>query len=122
MTRTLEVGELVDVHDQTLAVLAGPDRLRYLAILADHVTLRARGEYLEAGHNDEARALAALRALNEVMIVVAKQLKSSMTGKPAYPDGAFLEVILEQGAIGGSEGAVRDALAYAMKEFQGQWP
>lgn len=112
----------MEVPDEALVILAGPSRQRFLVALSGHVTLRARAEYIEAGHNDERQALAALRAINEVMIVIVKQLKSTMDGKPAYPDEAFLQVISEKAAIGGCEEVVRAALIYAVKEMQGQWP
>ena len=109
-------------RERVLELLVGPDRIPYLLTLASHFTLRARGEYVEAGQNEEAQALASLRAANEVMIVIVKQLRSSMAGQPDYPEDVFVRILLEKSAIGGREGVARDAIVNAIREFDGKWP
>jgi hypothetical protein len=104
----------VAIRDQALAVLAGPFREKFLIALTGGLAMSGRGEYVEAG-NDEAHALAALRALNELMIVVTKQLISSRAGRPAYPDEAFLTVLAEKSATGHIEHALDRALRAALR-------
>lgn len=75
---------------RSLQLLAGPDRIRFLARLAGSLVLAARGEYVEAGQSVD-RAWVALRAVNEMVLVISAQLTSAAEGRdPAYPDAASL--------------------------------
>lgn len=56
------------------------------------------------------------------MIVIVKQLRSSMAGQPDYPEDVFVRILLEKSAIGGREGVARDAIVNAIREFDGKWP
>ena len=107
---------LPEVHD-LYSILAGSSRQDFLLALADNITLRARGEYVETG-NSQNHTLAALRALNEVMIVVVTQARSSTRCKPAYPDDAFLRVIVEKASAGKCEHVVKAALADALRQIR----
>ena len=94
-----------------MVMLSGELRVRFLAALAASLALAARGEYLEAGRT-EAHALAALRAVNEMLIVVGKQLRSSLAGRREYPDDAFMRVLAESSKVG----HVEHVLQWALKE------
>src|SRR5260221_13542602 len=87
------------IRDEALAALSGRNRERFLAALVGAIALAGRGEYMEAG-NTEAHALAALRAINEMGIVVGKQLRSSLAGQSAYPDEAVIDVLEDKAKIG----------------------
>lgn len=104
-------------YEQALAALGGNDREHFLIALAFGVAFAARGEYAEAG-NDEMHALIALRSVNEMMIVITDQIKSSRSGKPAYPDDAFLRVLKDNAAIGGSENVFFWALENAIDDLK----
>ncbi len=83
-------------------MLEGDRRRGFLVALASELPLAARGEYAEAGHPAD-HALAALRAVNEMSLVVAKQLRSSLRGHSAYPDDAFLQVLEDHSIAGDCE-------------------
>jgi hypothetical protein len=102
------------IKEQALAVLGGPDRVKLLAKLASCLALSARGEYVEAG-NDGLHAGSALRAINELMIVITKQMASSLSENPAYPDDAFLAVLADKSKIGHVEVVLGWALVEALK-------
>jgi hypothetical protein len=102
---------VVALRGKLLHMLASGQRSQFLASLADALPLAARGEYAEAGHSSE-HALASLRAVNEMMIVIGAQLVSSLNRQPsAYPDEAFLDVLLENAVIGDC----RHVLAWALQ-------
>ncbi len=104
---------MAGIRDQALAVLSGPNRDRFLVALVSAIALAGRGQYTEAG-NSEAHALAALRAINEMVIVVGKQLRSSLAARSAYPDEAFMQVLAENAAIGHVEPVLRWAIREAV--------
>jgi hypothetical protein len=92
------------------ALLSGPSRTPALLRLAAELTLAARGSYVEAGLN-ESDAVARLRCLNELQIVVGKQIASSVLGQdPAYPDEAFVLVLQDKSASGDCEMILREVL------------
>ena len=105
---------MAGIRDSALALLSGPKRDRFLAALVGAIALAGRGEYTEAG-NSEAHALAALRAINETVIVIGKQLRSSVAGRSAYPDEAFIQVLTENAAMG----HVESVLQWAIREAVG---
>jgi hypothetical protein len=75
--------------------------------------LAARGEYVEAGKGPD-HALSALRAINEMHIVVAAQLQSAVRDGAAYPDQAFIDVLVDNARIGRVEHALNWALGQAL--------
>ena len=83
---------MAGIGDQALAVLSGPKRDRFLAALVGAIALAGRGEYTEAG-NSEAHALAALRAINETVIVIGKHVNCSAKGGKVLPWRPTLRVL-----------------------------
>lgn len=105
---------------RSLQLLAGPDRIRFLARLAGSLVLAARGEYVEAGQSVD-RAWVALRAVNEMVLVISAQLTSAAEGRdPAYPDAAFLDVLLEKADVGQCRHALAWAITQAVEAVGGQ--
>jgi hypothetical protein len=100
-----------ELREHATVLLSGQLRDRFLAALAASLALAARGEYLEAGRS-ETQALGVLRAVNEMLIVVGKQLRSSLAGRREYPDDAFMRVLAENSKTG----HVEHVLQWALKE------
>lgn len=97
---------------EALAALASEKRLKFLGALLDRLTLSARGQYVEAGAS-EARAIEGLRCHNELAIIVATQIRSSLLGgEPAYPDDAFIKALDGVASLGSCEWD----LEWSMKE------
>ena len=105
--------QVVGVWEKALAILASDNRCSFLASLASALPMAARGEYMEAGGSRE-HAISSLRAVNEMMLVVATQLKSSLEGEPAYPDNAFLRALADHARAEGSQRVLSWALAQAV--------
>jgi len=105
---------MTGLREHVLTVLSGRNRDQFLAALVEALALAGRGEYAEAGHT-EAHTLAALRSLNEMMIVIGKQLRSSLAGNSAYPDEAFVQVLVDNATIG----HIEPVLQWALKEAVG---
>lgn len=102
-----------DIRVVALEELAGSKRMLFLMSLACHISFAARGNYVEAG-NSESRTLTALRAVNEMMIVVTTQLSTSFSGDPAYPDDAFIQVLSEYAGIGDCKRVIGLALWHSL--------
>ena len=102
--------------DAAAHALGSPARLHFLADLAGALGLAARGEYVEAGNGPE-HALGALRAINEMHIVVAAQLQSAVRDGAAYPDQAFIDVLAENARIGHVEHALNWAFGRAVGRY-----
>ena len=102
----------VRVEDQIKEALDGMRReqkLRLLARLAHEITICAREAY--AGGMEAEAALQMLRAYNEVQHRVASQLRHLLTDDPhRYPDGAFVDILLEWARSGDCEPQVIRAL------------
>lgn len=105
-----------DIQESTVAHLTSEHRRVFLALLAYNLTMAARGVYVEAGNEPEAAA-ADLRCHNELLMVVAKQLRYS-SGEPdkGYPDRAFVEVLAEKAKAGGCASGLRWALERALRD------
>lgn len=98
------------VAEESRAHLDSDRRVAFLLAVAAELTLAARDSYVEAG-SSVADSQRLLRCLNELQIVVGKQLVTAVTGTaPAYPDGAFLTVLEEKAAIGGCLSQLQHAL------------
>ena len=83
------------------AVLSSPDRTRYLAVLAEELALAGRATYRDDAISPNA-AITALRCLNELQLVVAKQLRTDVgSEETAYPDAAFVDVLNDKARTGG---------------------
>jgi hypothetical protein len=98
------------IFEDSVNCLASDQRGPFLALLAFELTMAARGGYVEAG-NEPARAAAWLRCHNELVMVAAKQLRTS-PGKPGvgYPDRVFMEVLTNKAKTGSCESSLRYAL------------
>jgi hypothetical protein len=101
-------------REDALCRLASERRGRFLAGLLDGLTLGSRASYVEAG-DSEARAIQALRCLDETVIAVVDQLRASLDGAaPAYPDEVFLAVLAETAQAGGCSGELGWAMEHAL--------
>ena len=81
--------------------LTDKERIEFLVLLSFHLSEIARGSYPEAGQSTEA-SLRQLRAYNEMLHVIAKQLLAGLRGTPVgYPHDVFLQVLLEDAQHGG---------------------
>lgn len=101
---------------QMLGQLSSSNRDRFLANLQWHLSMVARGSYTEAREN-ASDSYAKLRCNNELSLVVATQLLSSLKGEdPAYPDESFIEVLKEKSSLQGCETCLRAAVKHALEE------
>jgi len=76
--------------------LKSNSRVMFLGALADEITIAGRANYVAAG-NSEADAARTLTCLNELLIVVIKQIRQEVVEPGVgYPDAAFLEVLQEK--------------------------
>ncbi len=81
--------------------LTDKERIEFLALLSFHLSEIARGSYPEAGQ-DTGASLRQLRAYNEMLHVIAKQLLAGLRGMTVgYPHDVFLQVLLEDAQHGG---------------------
>ena len=81
--------------------LTDKERFEFLALLSFHLSEIARGSYPEAGQSTEV-ALRQLRAYNEMLHVIAKQLLTEIRDMAlGYPHDVFLQVLLEDAQHGG---------------------
>lgn len=88
-----------------------------MANLLDGLSLSARADYSEAG-STQAKATEVLRCINELTVVIAAQWRSTVEGKPAYPDAAFVDVMIEKSESGGCGGNLRWAVERADKRLR----
>lgn len=100
-------------RSDTLGRLASQDRRVFLAALVRELGLRARGHYVEAGAS-ETGAVAGLRCINELVLVVGAQISSDMAGQPEYPDDALLTLLEEKAQGGGCMADLHWAIASAI--------
>jgi hypothetical protein len=110
------VGKTAAVEEQIKETLAGirrEQKLRLLAALAHEITNCARTAY--AGGMEAEPALQALRALNEVQHRVVGQLSHLLANDPhCYPDGAFVDVLMEWARDGECDAQVIEAFKRAI--------
>lgn len=94
-------------------ILASAMRVRFLLSLSAEMTIAARDSYMEAGLTATDSQMS-LRCLNELQIVVGKQLAAAVLDEPpSYPDQAFLDVLTEKARVGGCPSKVETALRRA---------
>lgn len=90
-----EPAEHARSHRESFLSVYRKNPLSALAQLAYWMALAARGEYVEAGAPSDV-ASRHLRAQNEVLIVIAKQLRRALDEpKMGYPEETLLDVIWE---------------------------
>lgn len=102
-----------ELRAAAVSALDGRTRQQFLADLGGALCLAARGEYAEAG-NDAEHTSSALRAINEMSIVIAAQLRSALRDGAAYPDRTFVDVLVENAHIGHVEHVLSWALQRAL--------
>lgn len=81
---------------------------RFLAGWIEYLGIAARGHYPRATPQEENRA-DVLICMNELVIVLAKQLRSMDLEKIAYPEDALIETLFTKGDIR-REACVEDLL------------
>lgn len=87
----------------------------FLASLAWHLAIGARGGYVAAG-NEPPDAANLLQGHNEVLVVILEQLRSLDLEKPAYPNDVLLPVLIETAQHGDCSGNLGWAINQAMGE------
>lgn len=108
--------EIADLGQRAEYALRSPAELDFLVALLYGLAMGGRGEYVDAGNTSE-HALAALRGVNELVLVVATQLRGVQVGEPAYPSDALLVVLGEKADVAGCEAALAWALKFALDGF-----
>jgi hypothetical protein len=103
-------------RDDFIHLLASQERLPLLAQLIEELAMRARGEYA-AAETGEGGSLAALTCINELVLVVSVQLSSSLEGKPAYPDDAFLQTLIEKSEGRECQGNLQQAVRSSLQSL-----
>jgi hypothetical protein len=81
--------------------LTSQEKIAFLTLLSFHVSEIARGSYPEATRENDA-SVAQLRAYNEMLQVIAKQLLAELHGKTfGYPHEVFWQILQENAQGGG---------------------
>jgi hypothetical protein len=103
-----------DFASALLTGMASEQGTSVLATLLSELTLAARGSYEEAGLSlDE--SYRTLRCLNELQIVVAKQLRAAVAGTDlSYPEAAFVQVLIEKARVGACSSLLETAARRAV--------
>jgi hypothetical protein len=105
-----------DVRNRALSVLGSHDRRPLLATLLEELGLAGRANYQGEAISAEA-ASQALRCVNELQIVAAKQLRSELgSGGMAYPDEVSVSVLVEKAAAGGCIRSLGQSLGRAIAQ------
>lgn len=85
------------------------DPMRVLAALTYWLTMATRSDYVEAG-NDPGQASDRLRASNEMIMVIAKQLRHILgEANLGYPSETMVDVLFE------TPGASQENLGWALR-------
>jgi hypothetical protein len=106
------------IIEQSAKLLASALRIPFLLALSSELTIAARYSYVQAGLTPDA-SQQALRCVNELQIVVLKQLAAAVLGRrAAYPDQSFLTVLEETAALGLCDERLRDSLRLAIDTVQ----
>lgn len=95
--------------------------IAFLSALGWHLGISARGSYVEAGIAS-IDAIERLESMNEVLIVVLAQLRSSSRGEPAYPDDVMLDVLSEKARVSGRQGDLRWAVERTLEDLHIELP
>ena len=110
----------MSVQEAVQRILGTEDRARLLARMGFYLSEVARSEYVEAGNGAE-EAAQKLRAHNEAIQIIFKQLLATVEGRSAeYPDGAFMEVLSELADMEGLVPSLQWALRKAVTDLTTQ--
>ena len=87
----------LDEIKKRYTVLSAELKTEFIGYLLFYFSLSARCSYVEAGLNSESSA-ATLRAYNEIVQVLSKQMLVSLGAQPpniGYPDDVFFDILKE---------------------------
>ena len=98
------------------ARLSSDNRDWFLAELLFSLSTSARASYVEA-YSDPQSAVFALECHNEMIQIVAKQVRATYRGSRAYPDDVFMEVLVEEAGRCSCQGALTWALEQALRQI-----
>lgn len=110
---------MLETQEARFLTMNQQQRLEFLGRLAFHVSEVARGSYPEAGIEDKA-ALTALRAFNEVIQVLSKQLLAAIhawEAEDAYPDDILFDILIGKAAPGQCRGDLVWAVNASLKDM-----
>ena len=108
----------MDLRQRILACLRPDSRLYFLASLAHHLGISGRAEYIESGAPLE-RAVQWLHGHNEMMLIVADQLRRTIElSEEGRPDDVFIDALIERATMDGCRDGLATAFQFAVTDAE----